>query len=517
MRSIATLFSVIILLSTTSLADNDSIKLKLADSLKTKDVMAWVNRLDSLANQHYCFRYDSIITGSFEKDSLITQLPDSVYKARIEKLYSPVDLSYNPEVKRNIEFYMGRSHNLVPRMLALSKYYFPMFEEIMDQHNIPYEMKYLAVIESALNPEAVSRVGATGLWQFMYRTGNFVGLEINSYVDERRDPIRSTHAACEYLNALDSMYNDWVLALAAYNCGPGNVNRAIRRAGGTGNFWDIYNYLPRETRNYVPAFIAVNYLFEYHEQHGFRADTMKLPRATDTIMLREDIHLGQIAECLNVDIKELRFLNPQYKRDLVPAKNKTRHLILPIEIIPDYIAMEDSIHLYKDSIYLNPQKIAYQPAARSTSHYPAASQPAGTKKITYTIKSGDALGLIASWYDVRLSQLKAWNGLYTNRIRAGKQLLIYVPEGKYDYYSKINGMSPSEKQNTPGASADISRQKNETIDPDYEYYTVQQGDNPWDIAKKYPGISASDILHLNNINNASSLRAGQKLKIRKKN
>ena len=318
------------------------------------EVLGWMHRVDSLVNAHYYFRHDTLEAGVVCRDSLILDLPDSVYQKRIDDMHSPVELSFNDPVRRNLDFYIKRAYRQIPRLLALSEYYFPMFEEILDQYDLPYELKYLAVIESALNPEAVSPVGATGLWQFMYRTGKLHGLEINSYVDERRDPVKSTYAACQYMETLYDIYGDWLLVLAAYNCGPGNVNRAISRSGMKDNFWDIYYYLPRETRNYVPAFIAVSYVFEYYDEHGFLAEPMELPGAVDTVMIHHDVHFDQIAACMNIDKEELRFLNPQYKRDLIPANNRPRHLLLPVERIDDFIAIEDSVYLYKDSIYLNP-------------------------------------------------------------------------------------------------------------------------------------------------------------------
>ncbi|MDA3911522.1 MAG: transglycosylase SLT domain-containing protein [Bacteroidales bacterium] len=477
----------------------------------------WVDRVDSLVNIHFYYRPDTLVYGEIHRDSIIRELPDSIYRERIAAIHSPVELSYNDQVRRNLDFYIKRAYRQIPRLLALSSYYFPMFEEIFDQYGLPYELKYLAVIESALNPEAVSRVGATGLWQFMYATGKMQGLEINSYVDERRDPIASTHAACQFLQSLYGVYDDWMLVLAAYNCGPGNVNRAIIRAGGKDNFWDIYHYLPRETRNYVPAFITVNYIFEYYDQHGFVAEEIDLFGLVDTVHINHDMHFDQIAACVNISKEDLRFLNPQYKRDLIPAKNKTRHLILPVEIIADFVQIEDSIHLYKDSIYLNPAKIAYSPTASSAGTYPAASQPAGTKSLTYTIKPGDAIGLIASWYDVGLSELKAWNGLYSNTIRAGAKLTIYVPAAKAASYEMVDKMSKAAKQKREGVHPETGKALPEPLDPNYEYYTVRSGDNPWIIAQKYPGINANDILTLNGIKSASSLKVGQKLKIRKKN
>ncbi|MEA1874370.1 MAG: transglycosylase SLT domain-containing protein [Bacteroidota bacterium] len=482
------------------------------------EFITWINRVDSLVNTHFYYRPDTLVFGEIHRDSIIRELPDSIYRERIAALHSPVELSYNDQVRRNLDFYIQRAYRQIPRLLALSDYYFPMFEEIFDQYGLPYELKYLAVIESALNPEAVSRAGATGLWQFMYATGKMQGLEINSYVDERRDPIESTHAACQFMQSLYEVYDDWMLVLAAYNCGPGNVNRAIIRAGGKDNFWDIYYYLPRETRNYVPAFITVNYIFEYYNQHGFVAEEIDLFGSVDTVHINYDMHFDQIAACINISKDDLRFLNPQYKRDLIPAKNKTRHLILPVAYIADFVLAEDSIHLYKDSIYLNPAKIAYSPSSSSSLRtYPAASQPAGTKALSYTIKPGDAIGLIASWYDVRVSELKAWNGLYSNTIRAGAKMTIYVPEAKAASYEMVNKMSKAAKQKREGVHPDTGKVVSEPLDPNYEYYTVRSGDNPWIIAQKYPGIDGKEILTLNGIASASSLKIGQKLKIRKKN
>ncbi|MFW5805143.1 MAG: transglycosylase SLT domain-containing protein [Bacteroidales bacterium] len=518
MKNTLLLIIVLICIHLSSNAENDTLtNKKISDSLRTKNEFAWVDRIDSLLNAHSVFSVDTIPISMTDMEKIVTDLPDSVYRERVKALYSPVKLSYNQQVKNNIEYYITKSYNQIPRLLALSQYYFPMFEEVLDQHGLPYELKYLAVVESALNPQAISRAGATGLWQFMYRTGKFMGLEINSYVDERRDPIESTHAACRYMKALDTIYNDWMLVLAAYNCGPGTLNRAIRRAGGTGNFWDIYHYLPRETRNYVPAFIAVSYLFNYYDKHGFYAENIDVPHDVDTIMLNKDLHFGQLSECLNIGIDTLRYLNPQYKRDFIPANKTVRHLILPGNVIPQYIAMEDTIHLYKDSLYLNPQKIAYQPASRSTAYKAvSAAQPKGTKKLTYTIKQGDAIGLIADWYDVSTRELKAWNGLYSNRIRAGKKLVVYVPEGKYDYYKPVDKMSLAKKQKRNGLTMPSGHKEPVKLDPNYEYYTVRPGDNPWDIANKFQGISADDIVRLNDISDTSNLKVGQKIKIRKK-
>ncbi len=515
MKYIFTVISALFLsISCFALSVDDDTTVNLYNETIDDEVVEWLNRLDSLVNTHYYYRYDTLEYGSVHRDSLILDLPDSIYIERIKNISSAVELSFNQPVRRNLDAYIKRGYRQIPRLLTLSEYYFPMFEEILDQYDMPYELKYLAVIESALNPEAVSRVGATGLWQFMYRTGKLQGLEINSYIDERRDPIQSTYAACEFMQSLYNVYDDWLLVLAAYNCGPGNVNRAISRSGMKRSFWEIYHYLPRETRNYVPAYIAVNYVFNYYKEHGFLAEPIDIPRGVDTVVVHHDLHFDQIVACMDIDKEELKFLNPQYKLEVIPANRKPRHLLLPIDKIDDFLAIEDTVHLYKDSIYLNPQKIAYKPNEKFTDKGVPVAQPKGTTKLFYTIKSGDALGLIAGWYDVGVSELKAWNGLYSNRIRAGKKLVVYVPESKASYYEKVNTMSRESKQRREGVSA-----RGETteviLDPNYEYYTVQKGDNPWSIAQKFSDVSVDDILKLNNLK-ASSLKVGQKIKIRKK-
>ncbi|HER08096.1 MAG TPA: lytic transglycosylase, partial [Bacteroides sp.] len=246
-------------------------------------------------------------------DSLVPDFPDSVYMRRLAGIPSVIDLTYNRIVKNYLDVYTKKRREQVRVMLGLSDYYFPIFEEIFDYYDVPFELKYLAVIESALNPRAVSRAGAVGTWQFMYGTGRFYGLTINSLVDERRDPIASTHAAARYLRDLYGMYGDWTLALAAYNCGPGNVNKAIRRSGGKKNFWDIYYFLPRETRGYVPAFIAATYVMNHYPEHRLSRIPVEMPLFTDTIVVREPVHLEQIAGVLGVPLKQLRDMNPQYR------------------------------------------------------------------------------------------------------------------------------------------------------------------------------------------------------------
>lgn len=472
----------------------------------------WMHKIDSLLESHYLTKP---IENREYADSVITDIPDSVFRERLAEMHSAVPLSYNSRVQAYLNVYVKKSPHRASRFLALSDYYFPLFEQVLAEHDLPYELKYLPVIESALNPNAVSRAGATGLWQIMYRTGKHLGLEINSYVDERRDPLMSSHAACRYLSDLYSVYEDWILVIAAYNCGPGVVNRAIRRSGGKKNYWDLYYYLPRETRNYVPAFIAVSYMFEYAEAHGFRPDTLKLPVVTDTVMIREKLHFDQITAFTNIKTDALEFLNPQYRKKMIPAGKKEYPLRLPFGEISDFLAMEDSVYHYKDSLFFRKARFEAAPATRSRTYYSKAPQPPGTEALSYRVKQGDVLGWIAMWYDVGLSRLKAWNGLYSNRIKQGQELVVYVPKGQKKKYAQINTMSYEQKMRREGLDPD-SGEKEVKIDPDYEYYTVRYGDNPWTIAKKFPGISAENILDLNNIDDAGSLKIGQKIKIKKK-
>lgn len=344
-----------------------------------------------------------------------TSLPDSVYESRLRALASPVQLPYNPVVKRYIDRYTDTRYGTINRIMSLSQYYFPIIEEELLRAELPVELRAMPIIESALATTAVSPRGAAGLWQFMPYTGKSYGLEVNSLVDERRDAVLSTRAACKYLRDLYKLYNDWTLAIAAYNCGPGNVNKALARAGAEcKTFWDIYYYLPPETRGYVPAFIGASYAFAYHKNHNIEYEPSPLPLATDTITVRRIMHLGQIASTLDIPIEMLRKLNPQYKLDIIPATTKSYALTLPTQFVSQYIEREKEI-FSKDSTYLkeyiNPANIDKKRLERPG--------------FTYTVKSGDTLSGIANRYRVSVKNLMRWNGLRSaNRLRVGQKLRI---------------------------------------------------------------------------------------------
>ena len=349
-----------------------------------------------------------------------TTLPDSVYKARLQALPCVIELPYNERVRAFILRYVKRSPKQVARMMRMSEYYFPLFEDVLGHYDLPYELKYLPIIESALNPIARSHVGAAGLWQFMPATGKLFGLEVNSLVDERMDPLKSTEAACRFLSSMYAIYHDWNLVIAAYNCGAGNVNKAIRKAGGKRDFWSIYPFLPRETRNYVPIFIAANYAMNYGQEHGIcKAPIEDKAMVTDTIRTNQRMHLQQISDNLGIEMAELRRLNPQYSRDILPGGSMYT-LCLPTDKMGPFIDMQDSIIAYKADSLINNRRAEID-LAKVTS----VSGAYRVNGVTYyKIKRGDTLGGIAKKFHCTVKQLKQWNGLKNDNIREGQKLKI---------------------------------------------------------------------------------------------
>ncbi len=443
-------------------------------------------------------------------------LPDSIYIQRLIDIEQVVDLSYNKVVRNYIKMYTERRRDQVEVMLGLSAYYFPIFEETLDKYNMPLEIKYLTIIESALNPIARSRAGANGLWQFMYGTGKSMNLEITTFVDERRDPIKATDAAARYLTKLHEIYGNWHLAIAAYNCGPGNVNKAIRRSGGKTNYWEIYYRLPRETRGYVPAFIAAAYAFEYHKEHNLIPRYPAISLAVDTITINDYLHFDQVIAKIDIEKEQLRALNPMYRRDVIPAKkNKPYPLVLPQENIMAFIDADTAIFAYERNKYFPDNTLANPTTSTSTYYTPVDIK--GKTKVLYTVKSGDNVGFISSWFHVRSSDLRYWNNINRNIIRIGQKLAIYVPEKDKAKYDKFNTMSFAQKQASIGkSSAPKEKPEIKPLDANYVYHTVRKGDTIWEIAQKYAGISSDEIMRLNSLSNDRGLSIGQKLKIKRK-
>lgn len=406
-------------------------------------------------------------------------LPTDTLKARLEKLdqKTPFNISYNEDLESVIKMFLKNKRGFLTRVMARSKFYFPLFEQMLDRYDIPLEIKYLAVIESALNPKAKSRVGATGIWQFMYRTGNAYGLNVSSYVDERSDPVKSTEAAAKYLGRLYKIFGDWDLALAAYNSGPGNVNKAIRRSGGYTNYWNIRSFLPRETAGYVPAFLAAMYIMEYAEEHGFEefaSTEAGYYFETDTVQVKQLISFDQISEMLEVDMDVVQFFNPSYKLDIIPYVDDEHYTLrLPVGDIGRFVANEDTIYARVTKELQKKEKALPQLVKSSD-------------QIRYRVRSGDYLGKIAEKYDVRVSEIKRWNGLRNNNIRVGQRLKIY-PKQPITSNAKKASTASAEKE-----------------------YVVRSGDSLWSISRKFPGVSVKNLQEWNNIS-GSKLTPGTKL------
>lgn len=452
--------------------------------------------------------YDNLSRHSQDDEELMevgemkyaSEIPDEVYIERLNRINTSVKIPYNDVVRSYIIYYTQKmSKSKISRIVGLSSYYLPVFEEIFDQYGIPQELAKVSVIESALNPMAVSRVRAAGMWQFMRSTGTQYGLEINEYVDERFDYLKETHAAAKYLRDAYDIFGDWSLAIASYNCGPGNVNKAIRRAGGGRDFWDVYKYLPRETRGYVPAFVAAMYTLAYYREHNIVPSHVDTPPQVDTFHISNNLHFGQLAECIGISTDMLRNLNPEYVKDIIPGKSKTRVLKLPYSFSGAFIDVQDTIYAYKDSIFFDPVRVKAVSSGVSRrgggSVRGSSSEPS---YFVYTVKRGDSLGKIASRNHTTIAKIKQWNRLKRDTIVPGQKLRIYTGKG------------PS-----VSSSSSSSRSVATTSKGGYVMYTVRRGDTLYSIANKFSGVSLNDIMKLNGLTRKSKIYAGQKLKIKK--
>ena len=449
--------------------------------------------------------YDNLSRHSQDEEELMeveemkytSDIPDSVYISRLNRINTSVKIPYNDVVRSYIIYYTQKmSRAKISKIVGLSTYYLPIFEEIFDKYGLPQELAKVSVIESALNPMAVSRARAAGMWQFMRRTGTQYGLEIDEYIDERFDYIEETHAAAKYLRDAYAIFGDWSLAIASYNCGPGNVNKAIRRAGGGRDFWDVYQYLPRETRGYVPAFIAAMYTLAYYKEHNIVPSHVDTPPQVDTFHIGNNLHFGQISECIGISVDMLRNLNPEYVKDIVPGKTRTRVLKLPYSFSGAFIDVQDTIYAYKDSIFFDPVRVKDVGVVRN-----ARVSTGAPSYTTYTVKRGDSLGKIAARHHTTIANIKKWNNLRRDTIVPGQRLKIYSGRGPVS----TSVASTSKASGKPATSTSGG----------YVTYTVRKGDTLYSIANKFPGVSLNDIMRLNGLNRNSKIYTGQKLKIKK--
>ena len=509
---------------------------------------------DSLLNIWYTHKIASDDESEiYDMDSVRfeSNVPDEVYIERLKNMNSFISLPYNDIVKNYIILYSEKMPTKMAHMLGLCRYYMPIFEETFNKYEIPEELKAMAIIESALNPRAVSRVNAKGMWQFMYSTAKMYGLQIDSFVDERFDPVKSADAAARYLKDAYAIFGDWNLAIASYNCGAGNVNKAIRRSGGKRGFWDIWPYLPRETRGYGPAFVGALYTLTYYKEHGIKPEAVEIPLHIDTLKITRQLHMRQVSELTNAPIDELKNLNPQYLHEIIPG-GKEYILRIPYAYTNAFIENEDSVYRHKVDEYFNPAAIK------------KIKDGADGERITYKVKSGDTLGKIAGMYRCTVAQIKRWNNLKSTNIRIGQRLVIY--RGGNSSASSSSSASTNKSQSsssaatTSGAStytvksgdtlssiaarhgvsvanlkswngltsnnikvgqklkvkaAAASQSSSAASSGDYTTYTVKSGDSFYSIAKNYPGVSAQNIMDFNGLS-SSSLKPGMKIKIPKK-
>jgi membrane-bound lytic murein transglycosylase D len=442
------------------------------------------------------------------------ELPTALLKERLKKMdeKSPFNIEYNQGLENVIKSFLKNRKRTFERLMGISQFYFPMFEESLASQNIPLEIKYLSVVESALNPRAVSRVGATGLWQFMYQTGKQYNLNINTYVDDRNDPLKSSNAATQYMNNMYKIFGDWDLVLASYNSGPGNVAKAIRRSGGQQNYWNIRKYLPKETQGYLPAFLATMYIFEYHKEHGIQPDKAIANHfATDTIMIKNTMTFKQISQLLDVPVAELQFLNPSYKREVIPFITGEDHFLrLPIDKIAVFTSNEDKIYAY----------VQYEESRRER---PYESMLASRDSISTTksrlkyhrVRRGDSLSEISSQYGVAMSDLKKWNHLRSSKAPVGKKLKIYTVEAIASNDKKVvkpDTISVKETSALASNTAKVFKEEKVISFKDViKFHKVKKGDNLGEISDKY-GVTVAEVKKWNHIK-GNNIALGANLKI----
>ncbi|TAH38976.1 MAG: LysM peptidoglycan-binding domain-containing protein [Bacteroidetes bacterium] len=481
--------------------------------------------LDSLVSLHYVQKVsESSETGYPESEFSGSEIPvydNDIYAKRIQKIQTDIPLTFNAEVKEYLDLYALKRRSLTQRVMGLSELYFPLFEQILDEQGLPLEFKYLSIVESALNPTAVSRMGATGLWQFMLPTGRMYNLKVNTLIDERRDPVKATYAACEYFKDMYAIYDDWLLVIAAYNCGAGNVNRAIARSGGKKTFWEISPYLPRETRGYVPAFIAVTYLLNYSAEHNLTPIAPDLSYfETDTVMVDQKMSLRDIASTIDMPLEQLTYLNPVYKRGIIPDSEEPSMLRLPLAKINTYLSNVEQIY-QKNELTTSPLFVTVSKPEASKVSYTS-----GQIKKRHHIRSGENLGTIANKYNCSVTDLKRWNNLHSSHLRAGNYLTVYVKGQKKSDEKTVStktvksntGTETKSTETTPSGSVTPAAPKttsySNTNDQNSRivYHVVQPGDTLWDIAKRYDGVTVQQIKDVNQLN-SNNLKVGTKLKV----
>ncbi|MBS4042064.1 MAG: LysM peptidoglycan-binding domain-containing protein [Flavobacteriales bacterium] len=508
-----------------SILKQDAPKISFLDSIKKTfvhhEVAACVDErwFAEFANQDLFKEMINDIENINLDEKVDFDLPTEVLKKRLAYLdsKSAFNIEYNAGLENLIKHYLKNRKKSFERLMGIAQFYFPMYEAALSKHNVPLEIKYLSIVESALNPKAVSRVGATGLWQFMYYTGKEYGLDITTYVDERSDPLLSTEAACEYMKRMYGIFGDWDLVLASYNAGPGNVSKAIRRSGGKQNYWNIRPFLPKETQGYVPAFLATMYVMEFHKEHGIVPQKAVVnPLATDTIRIKNKMTFKQIADLLDVSEKEIEFLNPSYKRGVVPnIDGKKHYLRLPLEKLAVFISNEDKMYAYANYDFNRREKPYFRDEMLASR---GGSYDLNTNIKFHKVRRGENLSTIARKYGVTVSEIKRWNGLKSNAAKAGANLKIEVTERVPSNTAVAAKTAPKNNQTKDTVSDKISKENEERVaivkaekglspidtitqkKPKFiaKEHVVSKDDNLYTLSRKY-GASVDDLKQWNQL------------------
>ncbi|NBL65744.1 LysM peptidoglycan-binding domain-containing protein [Flavobacterium sp. NST-5] len=531
--------------STENIPQEIAPKMSVLDSIKSTFVehpmascvdQAWINEL---TNQDLFSAMENDIANLNPDEKVDYDLSTDLLKQRLKEMdaRSPFNIEYNQGLENIIKSFLKNRKKSYERLMAISEYYFPMFEAALAKYDVPLEIKYLAVVESALNPHARSRVGATGLWQFMYATGKQYKLDVSSYIDERSDPLKATEAACQYLSNMYKIFGDWDLVLASYNAGPGNVSKAIRRSGGKQNYWNIRKHLPKETQGYVPAFLATMYIYEYHKEHGIEPKKAAISYfATDTVMVKNEMTFKQISDLLDIPESQIKLLNPAYKLDVVPViKGQNSYLRLPLEQIATFTSNEDKIYAYakieddkKEKPYFVKSNTAVASAKaekdQDTTDDDDSETYASSKLVTktkyHTVKRGDNLGEIANRYGVSISELKKWNRMRTNTVMLGSKLKIVSTERVATTVKKPVVKTAKVKDTVETRLASVEKKNDketevtstdEEIAEELKFHTVEKGDNLAAIAKKY-NVTVEQLKEWNNLEDSKVL-LGSRIKL----
>ncbi|MCR4680081.1 MAG: LysM peptidoglycan-binding domain-containing protein [Bacteroidales bacterium] len=486
-----------------------------------------IRKMDSMLNTWYVsneLAKHSSVLSKLKDDTTVYDNNDSMIFKRLSQIVTAVPLAYNDKVKRYIELYSVQRQRSSSVILGLAQYYYPWMREIFDKYDVPEELVYITIIESALNPNAVSPAGATGIWQFMYGTGKIYDLQVSTFVDDRRDPYKATDAAARHLRDLYNIFNDWGLAISAYNCGAGNVRKAIQRSGGKTDFWGVSPFLPRETQNYFPAFIGALYMMTYHNLYGISPAPISFPTDVDTVMVDKELHFGQISEVLGISTNEIKSLNPQYKRDIIPAYNEKYPLRLRSADIIRFLDLKDSVEKYKYDEFFNPTKDLNKENLATNSNGDIVKT---TPSKYHTVRKGETLSSIARKYGTSYTTIKSLNHLRSNTLRVGQKLLIkkgttivvkQAAPPKVDSTSTVTDTtaSPTNKTNIEIEEPIVVNKDTTKViqptTPTIRIHIVKKGETLYSIARKY-GKTAAALASFNHLQNENSIKIGQKIKI----